>query len=56
LGENIPAAEFGIISEETACWDISQIFNEDFYLPPLSFYWLEQQHAFAWKYELSGCV
>jgi hypothetical protein len=34
--ENIFTAEFGIISAETACWDIvrkflsSQIFNEDF--------------------------
>jgi hypothetical protein len=31
---NIPTAEFGMISAETACWDIernSQIFDEDFY-------------------------
>jgi hypothetical protein len=35
LGENIQTAEFGMISAETACWDIenSQIFNENFYLP-----------------------
>jgi hypothetical protein len=35
FGENIPIAEFEIISAETACWDIenSQIFNENFYLP-----------------------
>jgi hypothetical protein len=31
LGENIPTAEFGMISAETACWD-KEIFNEDFYL------------------------
>jgi hypothetical protein len=33
---NIPTAEFGMISAETACWDIErkcQIFKEDFYLP-----------------------
>jgi hypothetical protein len=34
--ENIPTAEFGMISTETACWDIERKkpnFNEDFYLP-----------------------
>jgi hypothetical protein len=24
LGENIPTAEFGMISAETACWDIER--------------------------------
>jgi hypothetical protein len=24
LGENIPTAEFGMISAETACWDIDR--------------------------------
>jgi hypothetical protein len=24
FGENIPTAEFGIISAETACWDIKR--------------------------------
>jgi hypothetical protein len=24
FGENMPAAEFGIISAETACWDIER--------------------------------
>jgi hypothetical protein len=35
FGENIPTAEFGMISAEMACWDIERhnpIFNEDFYL------------------------
>jgi hypothetical protein len=32
--ENIPTAEFGMISAETVCWkENSQICNEDFYLP-----------------------
>jgi hypothetical protein len=34
IGENIPTAEFRMISAETACWDIeenSQISNVDFY-------------------------
>jgi hypothetical protein len=31
--ENIPTAEFGMRSAETACWDTEKIFNEDFYLP-----------------------
>ncbi len=38
FGENIPTAEFGMISAEIACWESghkekSQICNEDFYLP-----------------------
>jgi hypothetical protein len=36
FGENIPTAEFRMISSEIACWDIeknSQIFNADFYSP-----------------------
>jgi hypothetical protein len=32
----IPTAEFGIISAETACWENSQNFNEDFYSLPSS--------------------
>ncbi len=52
FGENIPSAEFGMISAETACWDKkenSQIFNGDFYFPLYLPLWLK-----SWKLQGLG--
>jgi hypothetical protein len=47
FGENIPTAEFGMISTETACLlghkkKTAKFFNEDFYLPLYLPLWVKQ--------------